>query len=98
MPFVQIIEFKTSKYDEVEKLTDEFLASTEGKRTTSRGMMCSDRDRSGTYFEIIVFPSYEAAMKNNDLPETKAFAEKMMALCDGEPIFRNLDVLREEEG
>jgi hypothetical protein len=31
------------------------------------------------------------------LPETSAFAQKMMAICDGPPTFRNLDVVREED-
>ena len=37
-------------------------------------------------------------MRNNDLPETQEFAGKMMALCDGEATFRNLDVLMEMDG
>ena len=36
-------------------------------------------------------------MRNNDLPETQEFAKVMMDLCDGEPIFRNLDVEREDD-
>ena len=34
--FVQIIEYKTSRIDEVDKMLDEFVSSTEGKRTTTR--------------------------------------------------------------
>jgi quinol monooxygenase YgiN len=97
MTFVQIIEFKTSKIDEVRKLEREWQAATEGKRTATRGMICEDRDNRGRYFVIAEFPSYEAAMKNSDLPETSEFAQKQMALADGPPTFYNLDVLQTDE-
>ncbi len=35
-------------------------------------------------------------MKNNNLPETAEFSEKLAALTDGQPTFHNLDVVREE--
>jgi hypothetical protein len=95
--FVQIIEYQTSKFDEMQKLTDDFRAATEGKRTVARVVVCADRDRAGTYFTIAEFPSYEEAMKNSELPETGEFASKMAALADGPPVFRNLDVERIEE-
>lgn len=95
--FVQIIEYTTTKYDEMEKLTDEWLAATEGKRTAGRAVSTSDREKPNTYVDFIEFPSYEAAMKNNDMPETSAMAEKMQALCDGPAKFRNLDVVRIDE-
>jgi hypothetical protein len=96
MKFLQIIEFKTSKYDEVDKLMDEWMAATTGTRTPTHEFTCSDRDQSGTYLQIVEFPSYEEAMRNSAMPETDAFAARIGALCDGPPIFRNLDVVREE--
>jgi hypothetical protein len=45
--------------------------------------------------EIIEFPSYEAAMKNSELPETQEISAKMGTLTDGEPTFRNLEVVRD---
>jgi quinol monooxygenase YgiN len=92
--FVQIIQYKTSKFDEMQALIDNFRAQTEGKRTTIRGMACRDRDNAGQFLNIIEFPSYEAAMKNNELPETQAVAEAMQKLADGPPTFYNLDVER----
>jgi quinol monooxygenase YgiN len=96
MKFVQIIEFTTSRVDELNQLMDEWLASTDGRRTAARGVQAQDRDRPGTYFSIVEFPSYEKAMENSALPATTAFAESMAKLCDGPPVFRNLDVIREE--
>ncbi len=96
--FVQIIEYQTSKFDEMQKVADDWMEATEGKRSAGRGIDASDRDRPGTYFTIVEFPSYEEAMKNNDLPETQALAAKMQSLADGPPIFRNLDVEKIFEG
>ncbi len=90
--FVQTIEYQTKKFDEMQKAVDEWMSATEGKRSSGRTLDCSDRDKPGSYVTIVEFPSYEVAMKNNDLPETQALAEKMGALCDGPPTFRNLDV------
>ena len=97
MKFVQTIEFRTSRFDEVSALMDEWAAATEGTHTPTRALTTGDRDGDGVYIQIVEFPSYEAAMRNSELPETSAFAEKMMKLCDGTAVFRNLDVLREEE-
>ena len=96
MKFVQIIEFKTKRPDEVQAAVDEYIASTAGKRANSRGMTTKDRDQSDVYCQIIEFPSYEAAMKNSQMPETGQLAEKLQKLCDGPPSFRNLDVTFEE--
>ena len=97
MKFVQLIEFTTSRYDEVNAIMDEWMAATQGKRTPTHEITGRDRDRPDTYIQIVEFPSYDEAMRNSDLPETSEFAGRMMKLCDGEAIFRNLDVVREEE-
>jgi quinol monooxygenase YgiN len=97
MKFVQIIEFKTSDIEAVDRTLDEFLAKTEGVRTSTRATVAQDRDNAGTYLNIVEFPSYEAAMENSNLPGTAEVASKLAELCDGPPTFRNLDVRREEE-
>jgi quinol monooxygenase YgiN len=95
--FVQIIQYKTSKFDDMQKLVDKFREQTAGKRTTSRAMVCRDRDNAGQFMTIVEFPSYEAAMKNNDLPETAALAGEMQKLAEGPPTFYNLDLERVEQ-
>jgi hypothetical protein len=97
MAFIQIIEITTSRIDEVEALTEEWRAQTEGRRQAKRATTTEDRDRPNTYIQLVEFPSYEAAMSNSDLPETAAFAEQLAKLCDAPPSFRNLDVRRVEE-
>lgn len=96
MSFVQIIEFKTSRYDEIDKVMDEWLVATEGKRSPTHSLSCRDRDTDGVYVQIVEFPSYEVAMANSALPETGEFAQRMAELCDGPATFRNLDVVRDE--
>ena len=97
MAFVQIIEFTTTRPDEVEAMTADWQAQTEGRRTAQRGTFTQDRDRPNTYVQIVEFPSYEEAMANSELPETAAFAKRLSALCDGPMVFRNLDVRSVEE-
>lgn len=96
MTFVQIIEITTSRLSEVEALMEEWITKTEGKRSAGRSLLTQDRDRPGTYVQVVEFPSYEEAMANSDLPETGDFAERLAMLCDGPPSFRNLDLLRED--
>lgn len=97
MPFIQIIEFSTSRPDEVESLMDDWLAKTKGKRTAQRSTLSHDRDRPNRYVQIVEFPSYEDAMTNSDLPETAAISSGLAELCDGPPEFRNLDVRRVDD-
>jgi quinol monooxygenase YgiN len=93
MEFVQIIEVKTSQFDELEALRQQWLKATEGTRTNSSELICQDRDNPGTYLLIIQFPSYEAAMANNDLPATQQISEGLAALAEEPPVFRNLDLV-----
>jgi hypothetical protein len=97
MEFIQIIEFTTTRFDEVEALMNEWVTKTEGKRKARRGTITTDRDRPNTYVQIVEFPSFKEAMANSNLPETAEFAEKIAKLCDGPAIFRNLDVRRIDE-
>jgi len=92
MSFIQVIEFRTNRLAELEEVMQGWVEATEGKRKAQRANLTADRDRPNTYVQIVEFPSYEDAMANSQLPETSAFAQKLMALCDGEPKFLNLDV------
>ena len=89
--FVQIIEFKTSRFDEVEKLAEDYNLDA-GGNTARTVTMTEDRDNPGTYFNIVQFDSYESAMENSKRPEVGQFADAMQKLCDGPPKFTNLDV------
>ncbi|GGO88564.1 hypothetical protein [Wenjunlia tyrosinilytica] len=97
MTFVQVIEYDTERPADMDQLLDRWMESTEGKRTAFHEIHAKDRDRPNHYVDIVEFPSYEQAMRNNDLPETQRIAAQMEDLCTGEPRFMNLDVLRDEK-
>ena len=42
--FIQVMDVRTGNFDEVERLHDEWLAATEGKRTVRRETICRDRN------------------------------------------------------
>ncbi|MFC0626365.1 hypothetical protein [Kribbella deserti] len=97
--FVQIIEYQTSRMDEVADLSEEFraarMAENQSRETApTRITVAEDRDRPGYYLNIVEFESYEAAMENSGRPETADFAAKLAELCDGPPKFYNLDVVQ----
>lgn len=94
MKFIQIVEFKTSRIDDMIERGKAYQAEV-GDRGTGTAMVCRDRDNEGTYVIVGTWNSYEEAMQNNDLPETQALAADMAKLADGPPTFRNLDVLEE---
>ena len=91
--FIQIIESKTSMLDEMMALSEEWRQKFPDMGP-SRVLVCADRDNEGTIVTVVEFPSYEAAMKNNDDPVTAEFAERMQALSDAPPTFRNLDLVK----
>lgn len=97
--FVQIIEWKTARFDEVQALVAEYRANrgSDGQGP-ERVTVTADRDRPGTYLTIAEFADHDAAMANSARPDTSEFAAKMGALCDGPPSFLNLDVAMQEVG
>src|SRR3954452_19016200 len=89
--FVQIIEYKTSRFDEVLALGQE-IKRNDKDSLARRITVTADRDRPGTYLTIVEFDSYDAAMENSKRPETQQFAEQMGKLAEGPPAFYNLEV------
>jgi hypothetical protein len=96
MKFVQIIEFKTSRIDEFNAVLDTAMGRSEG-RTPHRVVHTRDRDTEDVYALILEFPSQEKAMENSNRPESAEFAASLANLCDGPLMFRNLDMLRDED-
>jgi len=90
--FVQIIEFDTSRVDELKALSEEMRADRQGGASV-RGTITADRDRPGHYITIAEFDSYDEAMRNSNDPQTQEFAARMAELCDGPPRFHNLGVV-----
>jgi hypothetical protein len=97
MAFIQIIEMRTSKIDEVEALMDEWMAKTEGRRKAHRAVLAEDRDHPGTSVQVVEFSSYEEAMANSDMPETSDYAVRIAASCDAPLAFHNLSARRVDD-
>jgi hypothetical protein len=97
MRFMQIIEMRTSQRDEVQAALDEWRTTTAGRRTAQRAVTGRERDGEDVYITVVEFPSYEAAMANSELPETRDLAERLTKLCDEPPTFRNLDIIRQDD-
>jgi hypothetical protein len=93
MAFIQIIDSRSTKFDELQALGEEFRNATEGKRTVRRSIITRDRNDPEHYMIVVFFDSYESAMENSNLPETAEFAEKQMPLLQGPPTFLDLDVV-----
>ncbi|WP_200309009.1 ester cyclase [Streptomyces adelaidensis] len=97
MTFVQLIDCKTSQFDEMNRLMDTWVEQTKGKRTATHSVIGKDRSDGSHFVEIVEFPSYEEAMRNSGLPETERIFQEMVALCDEIPTFTDLDVVRDEQ-
>lgn len=95
MAFVQIIEFRSSRIDEILKLNGEWTERGGSETTARRGVLCEDRDDRGHYIQVVFFDSHESAMKNSELPITQEFAGKMSDLAEGPAKFYNLNVLED---
>jgi predicted ester cyclase len=96
MTFVQLIECKTSRLDEMNRLMDTWVERTRGRRTATHAVVGKDRSDGSHIVELVEFPSYEDAMRNSNLPETDEIFKDMVALCDEMPTFTDLDVVRDD--
>ncbi|NBE53723.1 ester cyclase [Streptomyces boluensis] len=97
MTFVQVIDCRTSRFDEMNRLMDTWVEQTKGKRTATHNLIGKDRSDNSHFIEIVEFPSYEEAMRNSKLPETDRIFQEMVALCDEMPTFTDLDIVRDEQ-
>ena len=95
MGFIQVIEFRTSKIDEMREVGKEWETAAGGDVKARRRVLCADRENPGHNFNIEFFDTYESAMENSRLPATHEFSQRMMALGDGKPTFHNLDVVED---
>ena len=96
MAFVQVIEYTTTKYDEIRAIGERFVETRRsgGGPKPESVLFLKDRDRPNTYRTVARFASYEEAMENSTQDDTSQMAQQIAALCD-EQSFRNFDVLDE---
>ncbi|MBB2912581.1 quinol monooxygenase YgiN [Streptosporangium becharense] len=97
MSFIQVIEFESTREEDIRRLMDEWRDTTADERTATRTTLTRDRARPEHYVAIVRFPSYEEAMRNSKLPQTDKLARRMREICDGPLRFMDLDVVRDED-
>jgi len=90
--FVQLIEFTTDRIDEIADIEQEWLEAIGTDRTAVWGIVGADRSDPRRFVQVVGFPDAEQAAVNSKHPATSRIAEQLRALCDGDPVFRDLDV------
>jgi len=96
MEFVQVIEYTTTKYDDVRAIGNKFVQTRQagGGPKPQSVLFLKDRDRPNTYRTVARFASYEEAMENSRRDDTTEMAQQIAALCDDQT-FRNFDIVDE---
>jgi hypothetical protein len=92
--FVQVIEFRTGRIEELEQIEDGWADEIGADRTARWEVTGADRNDPGRYLQVVAFPDHESAMANSKHPVTNRFAEMLGELCDSAPTFHDLDVRR----
>ena len=92
--FLQLIEFHARDLDGFGRIVEEWRERMGRESTVRWGLVAADRDRPGTYVEVVAFPDHASAMRNSEHPVTSDFAKQMQEVTEGEASFRNLDVVR----
>ena len=96
MEFVQVIEYTTTKYEDVRAIGNKFIQTRQagGGPKPQSVLFLKDRDRPNTYRTVARFASYEEAMENSRRDDTTEMAQQIAALCDDQT-FRNFDIVDE---
>jgi predicted small metal-binding protein len=95
--FVQLIEFRTDRIDEVQDLGREWAEAIGSDRTARWVVQGADRNDRGRYVQLVAFPDHESASANSKHPVTATFAAKLGDLCEGDIGFTDLDVRAVED-
>ena len=93
--FIQIMEIRTTKLDDMLDLERRWEKATEGKRTLRRQILTRDRSDPSLYRVFAFFDSHESAMVNSTLPETQLFSAEFDSVADGPIRFTDLDVIED---
>lgn len=93
MSFVQMVEFRTRNVDAVIALDNDWQRKTAGRFPVRRTIITRDHEDPERCRMLVFFDTYEAAMGNAKLPESRALAAQFEAMVSGEVRRFNLDVV-----
>jgi hypothetical protein len=92
---VQLIEYWTDRFDEVDSLLTDGITDSQGQRTATRTRIGQDRHDAQHYIEVLEFNSVEDAELNSRLPVTDAIHQRFVPLCSRGPFFTDLLIHRD---
>jgi hypothetical protein len=92
---IQLIEYWTDRFDEVDSLLTDWITDSQGQRTATRTRVGQDRHDPQHYIEVLEFNSVEDAELNSQLPVTDAVHQRFVPLCSRGPFFTDLLIHRD---
>jgi hypothetical protein len=92
---IQLIEYWTDRFDEVDSLLTDWITDSQGRRTATRTRVGQDRHDPQHYIEVLEFNSVEDAELNSQLPVTDAVHQRFVPLCSRGPFFTDLLIHRD---
>jgi hypothetical protein len=92
---IQLIEYWTDRFDEVDSLLTDWITDSQGQRTATRTRIGQDRHDPQHYIEVLEFNSAEDAELNSQLPVTDAVHQRFVPLCSRGPFFTDLLIHRD---
>lgn len=96
MAFVQTIEVETSNVDAIRDHVSGWHDEQKGVAPGYQGTrILEDHEAQGRYVIEVDFSSREEAARNDERPETVAWAQKLQELVEGEPRFANYTLVCE---
>lgn len=94
MSFTQIMSVHTPDADRLKELIAGWHADQHGKAPGYQGArLLADREQPDRWLVEVDFTSREEADRNNERPETEDWARKLRALAEGEPGYRDYDLV-----
>ena len=90
MAFTQIIDVSGADEKALHDLVARWDADESGSAPGYLGARVLADDSSGRHLIQVDFSSEEEARRNNDRPETQAWAEQLRSVADGDATYRDL--------
>lgn len=93
MTFIQVIEVAGADEQELRDLVSQWDEDQSGVAPGYLGARVLADESNGHHLIEVDFSSEEEAQRNNDRSATQQWAGELQRLADGEPTYRNLNVL-----
>jgi hypothetical protein len=93
--FIQLIEYWTDRFDEVDSLLTDWITDSQGQRTATRTRIGQDRHDPQHYIEVLEFNSVEDGELNSQLPVTDTVHQRFVPPCSRGPFFTDLLIHRD---